>query len=1334
MRLISVTICLKVFLFLVAFFPPDYSLAEIPAIAPGRTIIIVADNPGTPTWKNLWDDARKNVRENNFPKAIKYYDELLQIKPNIEVANWEYCKVLVKSKDYSSASKIIVSLLEQDPLRVDYLLMAGLVFLHQQDYALAAKYYGRVYELDPAGVNSSTVLSGLIDSLKGEGKYEIVFPLLEQLHVRNPHNVSLLHELARNASALGKTGKAKAYYSELLNRTPIADIGDRVLFQASEIFEDSKNKETAVMLWQEYIRRNPNYLPFQQKLADFYLKNDDGITALPHLLYMADKLSENDELLLHIAEIYLHESGRPDKSLKYYEKYQEKNPESKDVRKNIANIQSILANDFLSIVENDGAWLLWRDLAKVTPNRVPIYLEMADLLKKKKKYDELLEILLIIHTHEPENDKVTYKIVAHYRMIKDYILALKYLDKVTAAHKRTKSHYLLKGKIQEFSGLEEKALDSYSSALLVDSSDLTLRKSCISKAGGLGLIVELEKLFKDYPLKRYDKQHLVFIFNYFDQLVYNSLFDRLELLYRKFAEKFKNDPEALFRMQLHKVQSLRKKGKRRKAEELARALLSSGLLKNEVLFTLANNAIEDRNMEAARVWHSALSQTLDTNFNTNKNELFLLKIGLLEVRLLMAAGDLPAAERKIEFLKNADWKSGQYSDDFSLIHNLERELCWFYLKTGAFTDCARLLEKLKESKKFEPMISVVGGILKKQSGNEKFQIPSQHFLFIGTQPFVSRLLEVVRLELDHLMYDSARQHLDEIIQTGIDSLLVRILRAKLFFSNGETASAVDSYKSIHAIFPEEKFFLHKVAVSEAKGGNYAKSLAVLLENNENLHRVETADAYYDLSFDYEEIVLYTRMLWRDKQQEKALKVYELLLSPSVAEMLGQRFELEDISYHYLDREKSFWDSFLLLLQIRPEIVVELMSPSFLVDNYDKKTGKIVAEYYESFSWQKLLLNEYHARYAIMQRNYARAERTYKRLLEEEDNIEGLDDLASIYDRFGEYRKEAQVLEVMQKSGITSPEIESYIEESSMKIRPQTGLMGGFLSKSGRDGYINLENKSFGVALLFTPDLEKDIEFNIFRNYYGNRDNKKSLTGTVFESTGTIELRYDTDFLYVAGAERLSEGGGIDFHYSLSLSSKLDNYMSSYIEFYRKKVDDTLEAINDRIYSDGFEIGLSGETPVGVIIGGDYRLQFFTDGNSQNRFHGYSSYNIYREAVYMSLRYDYQYLDNSEGVEGQLNTVSDDEKLYWKPTEYNEHKVTFHFQQLIGGEYGSGGLLSYYSFDNSLGYEDSQNAIYTGEFDIFLEMNPHYLLKGNFVFIHGEEYEEKSVLFSLFYRW
>ncbi len=296
-----------------------------------------------------------------------------------------------------------------------------------------------------------------------------------------------------------------------------------------------------------------------------------------------------------------------------------------------------------------------------------------------------------------------------------------------------------------------------------------------------------------------------------------------------------------------------------------------------------------------------------------------------------------------------------------------------------------------------------------------------------------------------------------------------------------------------------------------------------------------------------------------------------------------------------------------------------------------------------------------------------------------------------------------------------------------------------MTKSGRQGQVNLENKNLGASLLFTPDLEKDITFLYLHNNYSQTTSNESQPGFLIESSGTIELFSDTDLLYSAQAERLEGRTGANFYYSLGLRSRLDDYFSSHIEGYKIKVDDTLDALIEGIYSDGFEIGLSGETPVGLLFGGDYRHRYYSDGNSQDQYHGYSSYNIYGEVVHFSVQYDYIYLENTNSNEGSpvLDTGSNEDNLYWKPSRYNGHGLTVHFQHLIKGNYGSDGLKSYYSFDNSINYEDyedTQNAIYTGKFDISLEISPHYLLKSNVVFINSEEYEEGSIHFSLLYRW
>lgn len=120
------------------------------AIAPERDVVIIdnLDKSENPSWKNIWDEARKSSRDGKFVEAAAKYYELLKIKPNIEEAKWEYCKVLVEIKDWPAASIILESLLETDPTRNEYLLKAGSVALNNKQYQQAVKYFGQVYEKD----------------------------------------------------------------------------------------------------------------------------------------------------------------------------------------------------------------------------------------------------------------------------------------------------------------------------------------------------------------------------------------------------------------------------------------------------------------------------------------------------------------------------------------------------------------------------------------------------------------------------------------------------------------------------------------------------------------------------------------------------------------------------------------------------------------------------------------------------------------------------------------------------------------------------------------------------------------------------------------------------------------------------------------------------------------------------------------------------------------------------------------------------------------------------------------------------------------------------------
>jgi len=163
-----------------------------------------------------------------------------------------------------------------------------------------------------------------------------------------------------------------------------------------------------------------------------------------------------------------------------------------------------------------------------------------------------------------------------------------------------------------------------------------------------------------------------------------------------------------------------------------------------------------------------------------------------------------------------------------------------------------------------------------------------------------------------------------------------------------------------------------------------------------------------------------------------------------------------------------------------------------------------------------------------------------------------------------------------------------------------------------------------------------------------------------------------------------------------------------------------------------------DTSYGLYMGGDFGHNRFSDDNSQERFHGITKYTLFGETLQLDFKYDFNYFTSEETndlIPGEralepLNGLS-----YWSPATYKEHRGGIAFRHnFLGFEEAGDRKMSYYSLEAALGYEDDQTLVYLTFFDIFLEMTPHFLLKGNFNYNTSDMYEEAGMSFSLHYRW
>ncbi len=1314
------------------FFLPYCTRAEITA---NKEVVVLGFETDVPKWKSLWDMARAHYRAEKYPEAASLYSELFKLKPDIEQANWEFCKVLQKTGDFKMAGKLIVILLDKDHHRIEYLLAGGQIASQNKEWEAAGGYYGQVLEKDPGGETTNRALEGLQASLRNNGKIGSALSIAEMLLARQPDNLKLLQDSARDAKRIGETDKSRKLFRRILAKH---DVDDLLLLEAIQVLDTQGNEAELSILWENYLKKHPGYLEFRHKLVDYYMGRGEYHSALEHLVYLADNVAENDLFLEKAGDVNLYQLGRPDKALSFFERYLLKNPESSDIKKKIVEIQYILANDFLSIVENDGAWLLWRDLAKVTPNREAIYLQMADLLASKGLDKEYLEILTVIQQHRPDDELISMRLAQKYYELNHFENALKYLEKIKIKNHLTKDYYVLRAQVENKIGKTVEALRSQKAALLMDPSDVKLRIASMELAGLIGNTPLLEMLFREGMKSAKRASEAEILFTYLDQLSKNCLFKEYEAIRNRYRSNYIQDQNILDRMDFHWANTLRREGKTREAEELLRKLLTQNRLTNEVFYMLANNALADKNIKAATAWYDGLLKNRSAGKSELTNSIDDYRLMLLKIRITRAEGDFNGAEDLVTHFQKFPPNGRTEKEILNLQFDIEKERAWLNYYLDKFTPAMNQLERLDTLHPLDPDVYVLQSLLQKKHQrpiSTQFEKLNLHF---STDHLVTNLPEIIERNIVHQNYDEAENLIKILLRKCPETITGRILLAKLLFSRGRFNDAEEPLQQLYRQFPKERYFSHKLIEIEVRRGNYIKGLALLEENHPGINSQDSPSFDSYSSDDVEDLLTLARLLWGAKQQDTALQIYRKLLSPSVLQLLREKLSKKEINYLYLTREKTIWNSMLLLLQSEPEILAELMEPSFLCDNVTNDAGKIVTDHFQIYSWQKMIDSEYVARNAIYEKKFTVAEQNYKKMVDEQRTPEGLIDLAEIYGRIGKYRKEAQIYEAIQNTGTTSPELEKSMERNSLQLSPQNIIDAALIKRDGRDRFVDIETLSVGSSFWFTPDFDTDIRLAYANNRYRSVHSTEATGSNSLNGTTIYELTKDYELILGAGIEKMDGTSNTRFLQNLTLKGQLDDYFHAYLKYEKVLVDDTVLALKHGISQQEFEAGLYCESALGLTFGSDFRHRNYSDNNTQNRFHGYSSYRLFGESIQLSLRYDYQFLKNTETNPNISELIDKQEPYvtyYWSPSSFSENLFTLHFQHdFLEYEQGEKRKISYYTIANAIGYDDLETLSYLGEFNIFLEMNPHFLLKGGFTILKSDNLQEQGLSFSLHYRW
>ncbi len=1292
--------------------------------ATDKSITIVNQESADPLWKKRWDEARVSAEQGNFVTAISKYHEVLEQKPHIEEVKWELSQSYIEVQNYNEALAILEGLVETNPEKIDYLVSGGEAALAMGKVDLGAKLYGRALALDPGGPLSEAALRGLIDSFTRQGKIELTIPLMEQLYQRGVLDPLLVRELGLFYAAQENYDRAAYYYIGLVNNFPVEP---PVRIEAAEVLLQTGRYTDATAQLELYLQAEPEDLEQKIKLADFYYEQGQMRKALPHMLSLLEREEKREDYLLAVARIYLFTLGRTDRALQYFEQYREEFPKGTDVSSEISTLQLIVANDLLAIVENDGVWMLWRDLARVTPDRIGIYRAMADMLEDMggEREEDLIEVLQIINIHEPSDFEIVARLSLLYMKNSLYGDCLDFLETSREHHKNNGQYYLLRARCETASGFDIQTLQSYSEYLKIKPSDGAILKRAVDLTGRLGLIDQMRIIYG--PVNQQDgSPSAVASESFLEGLLRSGLIEEAHNFYQLILDQNINVTTA---SQLTEKLSDAYLETNRPflAEQVLRAFAASQPDQADGYLLLARYHLLRQDPKNARVWLEALDRLVDSSVTRldGSHRSRLLYLHLLDGQL---RGKVGMHQKALEHL------NGQLKANKIVAEDVEILLfaALHYLDTNRYDEALTLIRRFRPKFKGVARLQSLRQIILHEKNHKPAPFASEDFTHLApVQQFglVESLMALERNQEAKLIAESL----------GIEiprSLRARTLQAQSAKAMGSHQEALALYRSLAEEFSQEVHFLDQTLRLENQLGTPTSIFSIFSvaadETGRKSHISQTVD-----TMDYPEAkLMWARALWSEGKWEESLDVYGLLDTElkrdidQLIDLLQNRPELGGTASDYL-AEKNVIDL------DEQEFVDLLMSTDFISAHLQDEVNAVSTDYYSYYRWGKIVDKEATAKSSLKAREFYQAEIDYQKLFEEDEELTEpiYPDLATVYGRLGKYREESRVIETIQERSIFAPELTGATEKSIRRQQPFLAVEGEYNREEGRNGFKNITDKYLGVALEIKPTLSQEIGIQYGRNEYGNSFSSTLAKSNYMLGNYAIQFGEHTEGSFKLGFEDFDTDASSYLIYDARLKSSLEQRFKFYGAIKQEPVDDTIESLEDNIYRQDVEFGINLDYLFGLFFGFDLSFYDYNDSNEGERYELWGAYRWFGDRSSVDFTYSYLKLQN-EISNGPGPVLDDDDETpsYWSPGDYWKHRLAalYKLELWPTGRLQSG--TSSLSAMYALGYEKDDVVVHEFEANILLEIGQPFLVKGTFSTVVSDDYDNLRGYLSLVYRW
>ncbi|MBU0729318.1 MAG: tetratricopeptide repeat protein [Proteobacteria bacterium] len=1352
-------------------------------VIPAREIVL--QGSAAPVWLRKLKEARAEIRKGDFSKAVELYREVLELKRDNEIVQWELVQAFLKTGNIAAAETVIEELVEQTEEDLVYVKKLARIKLENKHSGRAIDLYQKILVKEP---ENRQALAGLTYCLLELGRKSEALDGFEVMRKSRPEDQALKGIIADLAYDLGDFEKTRVYVGGLA----AADQADsEVLITAARVHDALGLENLAIGFWKRLADRDTGNKEAHARLAAFYKKEGRKQEALEQSLVLLDQSPDDPAILYQVANLYL-ETNQPARALPHLIRYVQKKPHDKKALRSLIalhaaqgnkeetfaalesyfaveppkkevdlkeaarlyeatgrfkealplyrqlfaitpgdpEILTALAKDLLAIGVNEGALSIWRYPSRITTRGAAVFRSMANLLDRLGREDDLIEVLEVIHQLEPEDQEITLKLAILYFEKQSYIKSGEHFDILAQAGHKGQKFLLFRGLLYERTGQQGKALNDFE-ALLVSGkewqkefgwSEKDIRKRCIILAGQLGKLHSVHNHLKELDYENRQIWGAEEHLIFAQALAHSGDENQALALYRWIVDQ---EPES--GSDGHQIPALL---------EMSELFRGTGRYFEAEQFLRRALTIDHLSCD---VLSALFDLSLERHVQEIDPEIWLSSISandrcnisqdLLEARMMSARGGHWGAIGLTRKLLAQQKKMKEKEDGAVGEQSAELEFA-----LGRFLVLASEFEQAEEY--FRNLLNTSFDLEARLYLQEIYEVTGNDPGFLEITKTLSAADKDLSVLLSMAEIYKRQRRFPELLQIAKvarrrapDSVTAGILQVEALEKLGDIAGALDLIKQIITEMPDSTSAEHKLPGMLFRAGMYDEA-------------VKQSDILLKTRPDSPDILLVkARSLWAMNDWDNSIKAYESFLKTPVEDLLRAKAEETGVVLAPAAKKKSFWDIFDFDRTDDDDFSEIIMDVVYAAENESpgqRLVNTIAAPFYAQFSWQRLFEKELSARRVVKRREYFQAVNEYEVLMREypgEDSI--LFDLAGIYAHLGRLGEEASLYEQLGMRNSNYPGLTEAKERNHFKRSPRNTVSYGLRREAGRDDYKSMEKNWGGVSLWLSPWLRQEFELSVDNINYRSMAFENKIHATRAFLSYEAGIMNGLTFSLGTGVQALGDGGSDTVLAKCALKGKIGDTLTGTMSFTRDVVEDTTASITRNVVREDSAGGISLDILPRLMAGGNYGFTDYSDGNKITGYSFWTSYIILSDPTFLKLSYSYDFKDSREGR--SVGPLTEDgfaeyDHPYWTPKNYWVNLFSLYFKHKFSEDTLSRGVPRYYTVEYSLGYDSKGYGQQTFRGGFFLESTENLIFEAVGEITSSQVYRKREVIVSAVYRW